>query len=124
MPNNDSLTFKTVKEFDKDFRKLKRKYQTLDNDLKRFETILKGLFPNIPPGTERISRLGENVKVPIYKAKHFHCKCLNKGSRSGFRVIFAFLEDELGVVFLEIYHHNKKDNHDKKRILKYFAEEE
>ena len=124
MPNNESLLLHKIDEFERDLKKLKKKYNTLETDLKKFEEILMGLFPNVPSGTERISRLGEQVKVPIYKAKHFRCECLRKGSRSGFRVIFTFLEDELGIVFIEIYHHNKKSNHDKNRILKYFAEDD
>ncbi|MBZ2166633.1 hypothetical protein [Methanobacterium spitsbergense] len=122
--NNDSLTFRKVEEFEKELKKFKKKYRTLEDDLVRFEEVLKGLLPNTPPGTHRISRLGHTIKVPIYKATHFHCKCLNKGSRSGFRLIFAFLEDELGIVFIEIYHHNKKDIEDRERIFKYFKEKE
>lgn len=126
MQNNGSLSFTRVDEFKRDLKKLKKKYKTLETDLIRFELILKGLFPEVPTGAKRISRLGENVKVPIYKAKHFYCKCLNKGSRSGFRVIFAFLEDEFGVVFIEIYYKSKnsRTNHNKKRILKYFEEKD
>lgn len=124
MENSSSLTFRRVKEFEKEFKKLKKKYRSLEDDLARYEKILKGLFPKTPPGSERISRLGNKIKVPIYKEKHFYCECLNKGSRSGLRIIYAIIEDQMGIVFIELYHHNKKDNADIKRIQKYFEDKE
>jgi len=79
-------------------------------------------LPNHLPGTFRISGLGEEVKVPIYKLKHFRCKSLKgKGSRSGIRVIYAYQQDKDKVTLIEVYHKNKQENENRERILKYFA---
>lgn len=115
--------FLQVDEFQKDLKKLNKKFKSLNDDLKNnFCDVLEAELPNHLPGTIQISGLGEDVKVPIYKVKHFRCKSLKgKGSRSGIRVIYAYEWDEDKVTLIEIYYKNKKQNHDKKRILKYFT---
>ncbi len=108
----------------KTLKKLNKKYKSLNNDLKNnFCEVLDLELPHHLPGTFQISGLGEEVKVPIYKLKHFRCKSLKgKGSRSGIRVIYAYDNDEDKVTLIEIYYKiNEKQNHDKKRILKYFS---
>ena len=114
--------FLQVPEFQKDIEKLNKKFRTLYDDLATFNNALKAVLPNRLPKIVRISGLGREVKVPIYKVKHFRCKSLKgKGSRSGIRVIYAYEWDEDKVTLIEIYYKNKKQNHDKKRILKYFT---
>ena len=114
--------FLQVPEFQKERKKLNKKYPSLNDDLKNnFCDVLEAELPNHLRGTVRISSLGEDVKVPIYKVTHFRCKSLKgKGSRSGIRLIYAYNWNEDKVTFIEIYY--KKDestNHDEKRIRKY-----
>lgn len=115
--------FLQVDEFKKDLKKLNKKYKSLNNDLKsNFCEVLDLELPNHLPGTFRISGLGEEVKVPIYKLKHFRCKSLKgKGSRSGIRVIYAYDNDEDKVTLIEIYHKSKQENENRERILKHFT---
>ena len=113
--------FLQVDEFKKDLKKLNKKYKSLNNDLKsNFCEVLDLELPNHLPGTFRIFGLGEEVKVPIYKLKHFRCKSLKgKGSRSGIRVIYAYDNDEDKVTLIEIYHKSNQENENRERILKY-----
>ncbi|MEA1957758.1 MAG: hypothetical protein U9N01_05325 [Euryarchaeota archaeon] len=115
--------FLQVDEFKKELKKLNKKYKSLNNDLKsNFCEVLDLELPNHLPGTFRISGLGEEVKVPIYKLKHFRCKSLKgKGSRSGIQVIYAYDNDEDKVTLIEIYYKSKQENENRERILKYFA---
>lgn len=113
--------FSQVPEFQKDIEKLNKKFRTLYDDLATFNNALKAVLPNRLPKTVRISGLGREVKVPIFKVRRFRCQYLKKGSNSGIRVIYAYERDEDMVVLIEIYYKNKKQNHDKKRILKYFT---
>jgi mRNA-degrading endonuclease RelE of RelBE toxin-antitoxin system len=83
---------------------------------------LEATLPNHLNGTFQISDLGQDVKVPVYKVKHFRCKALKgKGVKSGIRVIYAYEEYKDMVTLIEIYHKNKKENEDRDRILKYFT---
>ena len=55
--------------------------------------------------------------------KHFRCRALKKGSRSGIRVVYAYLEDEDRIEFVEVYYKKKDDRDcDRDRILKYYSQ--
>jgi len=100
-----------------------KKYKHLKEDFERFKKALEISQPQEMRGTFRISDLGVNVKIPIYKVKHFRSQDFKgKGSKSGFRIIYAHMNKEHKIIFIEFYHKNNKTNHDVKRIKKYFEE--
>ncbi len=114
------MVFTTVPEFDSEFDRLLKKYRSLEEDLK----VLKAVLLKYPRGYEpvvfRIPGLG--IETEIYKVKNFRCKALNRGSRSGIRVIYAYLEATQEIKFVEIYYKEKDDvDCNKERIRKYFA---
>lgn len=114
-------TFEEVPEFTNDIKKLGKKYHHFDGDFERFKIILQTCLPEHPRGTFRIAGLGHTVKTPIYKVKDFRSiDFKGKGSRSGFRIIYAYLQEKDHVIFIEAYHKNKQENEDKNRIYKYF----
>lgn len=109
--------------FEKDFKKLLKRYKTLQDDFDLFiKTQLrlyhkekidnKGIFP--------VSDIG--VAYPeIYKAVKFACKSLKgKGARSGIRIIYAYYQDKDIIEFIEIYYKGDKENEDRRRIVKYY----
>jgi len=102
-------------EFEKDLTKIKF---DIEEDFERFEKALLAEFPKTLPGVVVISNLGEGL-LPVYKARKFRCKALQKGSMSGIRVIYTYDKYEDKIIFIEIYYKGKKENHDKDRILKY-----
>ena len=117
------VKFEAVPEFSKELKKLSKKYKSLNEGFEKFRTVLTKKLPNHTPGTFEISDLGANVKTPIYKVTHFRSKDFKgKGSRSGFRIIYAHMQDSEKIIFIEIYHKNNKSNHDIERIKKYFEE--
>ncbi len=110
-------------EFKKDFKKLSKKFRTLDEDLNAFIANQLKLThkKNIDNrGVIRISDLG--IECPlIYKAKKFACKTLKgKGAASGIRIIYAYYEQEDIIEFIEIYYKGDKENEDRNRILGYY----
>lgn len=120
------MKFKNVKEFDKEYKKLTKKHKGLEKDFGRFVKVLMADCTSLT-GLKKFSNLGKKVKTPIYKATKFRCKAINKGSKSGFRIIFAFecKHEENLVTFIEFYNHSGKPEGyggDKKRIKKYFEE--
>ncbi len=113
-------------EFKKDFKKLSRRFRTLDEDLNSFIANQLKLThkKNIDNrGVIRISDLG--IQQPqIYKAKKFACKALKgKGAASGIRVIYAYYEQEDIVEFIEIYYKGDKENENRDRILSHYGKE-
>ena len=113
--------FLEVSEFTKGLKKLNKKYKTINDDLETFCKALKAVLPNHLPKTVQISGLGQDVKIPIFKARRFRCKYLGGGRNSGIRIIYAYEQDKDRVTLIEIYPKNKKENEDRDRVLKYFT---
>lgn len=110
-------------EFEKDFKKLIKKFRTLDEDLNTFIVNQLKLTHKLNidnKGVVRISDLG--IEYPkIYKARKFPCKVLKgKGAASGIRIIYAHYEDENIIEFVEIYYKGNKENEDRERILRHY----
>ena len=106
-------------EFDRDIKRLLKRFQTLEEDL---ETLVnKSLYifhkQNIYQEIFQISGLG--IQYPkIYKVRNFACRSLKgKGARSGIRLIYAYFEDMDKIELIEIYYKGDKENEDRIRIL-------
>jgi len=114
------MEFSHLPEFDKEFKRLLKKYRTLRADLKLLKSVLETYPRGYPPGIIRISGLG--IETETYKVKHFRCKALkHKGSRSGIRIIYAYFEEEQKIEFIEIYYKEKDDIRcNRERILRYY----
>lgn len=113
-----------VDEFRKDFKKLVKKFRTLNDDLETFITNQLKLSHKLNidnKGVVRIADLG--IEYPkIYKARKFSCKTLKgKGAASGIRIIYAYYENEDSIEFIEIYYKGEKKNEDRERICKYYG---
>ena len=113
------MEFDSLTEFDKELKRLLRKYRSLNEDIEVLKKYLRITPGNNPPRVIRIPGLG--LETEIYKVKHFRCRALNKGCRSGIRVIYAFFPDNPKIIFSEIYYKEKDDTDcDKERIKRYF----
>ncbi|MEA3420048.1 MAG: hypothetical protein U9Q97_00030 [Acidobacteriota bacterium] len=115
---------RSIREFEKDLKKLTKRFRTLKDDLDIFTEKQLQLFHKLGidnKGIVQISNLGiEHPK--IYKARKFACRSLKgRGSASGIRVIYAYFEDEDCVEFIEIYYKGDKKNEDSERILRYYS---
>ncbi len=112
-------------EFEKDLKRLSKRFRTLKEDLKIFVDNQLKLYHKLGidnRGCVRISDIG--ISYPeIYKARKFACKSLKgKGAASGIRVIYAYYNKENVIEFIEIYYKGDKENEDKKRILQTYKE--
>ncbi|MCD4761389.1 hypothetical protein K8R32_00330 [bacterium] len=108
------MNFKTTREFNKNFKKLSKKYRTLDEDLLEFKKILK----KFPFGLGRhFCVLNKIEAVYIVKARFF-CRSLKK---KDLRIIYAYIEKHqivelVGIEFIELYFKGNKEREDSKRI--------
>ena len=111
-----------VLEFEKDLRKLVRRFASLEDDLEIFIKVAMNAFHKQNVDSQavlRISDLGIN-SPKIYKARKFACKALKgKGVQSGIRIIYAYHEEEDMIEFIEIYYKGDKASEDRARIVKY-----
>jgi len=110
-------------EFNKDLKKLLKKFKTLEEDLEIFIEKGLNLYHKLKidnKGIIPISGLG--IDYPkIYKARKFACRSLRgRGAHSGIRVIHAYFEDTDTIELIEIYYKGDKETENRARIFKYY----
>ncbi|OGW48046.1 MAG: hypothetical protein A2Y66_00410 [Nitrospirae bacterium RBG_13_41_22] len=112
-----------VPEFEKDMKKLVRRFTSLEEDLQTFIRVAMNLFHKQNIDSQAIFHISDiGIRSPkIYKVKKFACKALKgKGVQSGIRVIYAYDEEKDGVDFIELYYKGDKESENRDRIMKYF----
>jgi mRNA-degrading endonuclease RelE of RelBE toxin-antitoxin system len=116
------ISYEETREFQKDFKRLLKKYPSLGDDLKLVKTAAIELFH-----IHKINNLSVfpiphfcSEEIQICKIKKFACRALKgRGSKSGIRVIYAFHGKTLKVDFIEIYFKGEQENEDRERIKGY-----
>ncbi|MFA5803209.1 MAG: hypothetical protein WC879_01070 [Melioribacteraceae bacterium] len=112
-----------LSEFEKEKKKLLKRFRTLDEDLDNFINVQLKLFHKLGidnNAVEQISDLGIS-KPNIYKVKKFACKSLKgKGVQSGIRIIYSYFENDDRIEFVEIYYKSDKENEERDRIKRLY----
>ena len=118
------ITYKNTSGFDKDLKRLLKKFRTLEEDIEVAKTNAIELFhlKNIDNNSvEPIPNFCSD-ELKICKIKKFACKALKgRGVQSGIRVIYAYHVSTKTVDFIEIYFKGESENEDKERIKQYLA---
>lgn len=113
------MKFDELIEFNKDLKKLIKKYRSLSDDLGIVKKVLEVTPDERPPFSFQIDSLG--IDTCVIKVKKIACKSLKgKGVNSGLRLIYAYFPLDRKIVFIELYHKNTKEIEDRKRILDNF----
>lgn len=113
------MIFDELDEFKKDFKRLLKKYKTLNEDFEIIKKVLEAAPDERPPVSYRISGLG--IETYVVKMKRIACRAMKgKGSNTGLRLIYAYEKNLERIAMIEFYHKNEKENEDKERIKKYF----
>ena len=115
------MRFEELPDFQKEFRKLGRKFKTLPDDFARF----KGKVEDSPPqfgravgGHAEIIRQSEGLLIVKGRMR---CEYLRESS---LRVIYGFIEQSLLAQFIEIYFKGDKEAHNKQRVQTYIDQYE
>jgi mRNA-degrading endonuclease RelE of RelBE toxin-antitoxin system len=98
--------------FEKELDRLARKFRTLPEDLERLKNVL-ALDPTGP--SQHRTVLHRSEKTCIVKG-HLFCKALRRDS---LRIIYAYHEARVTIVWIEVYHKADKTNEDRARISDY-----
>ena len=105
-----NLNIKTLECFNKDIKKLFKKYKQLPNDLK----LLKDeLFKNPKSGIE----LGNSC----YKIRLANSS-IPTGKSGGFRIIYYYIDSQNNLYLMSMYSKNELENIDDKTILNILKE--
>lgn len=113
------INYELLPEFEKDFKALLKRFQTLDSDFERFKKF--SIEPHFEQNVETTSfvkiegNCGE--KYSSYKVRKFACRALmGKGSQSGIRIIFIWEPNSRKITFVEMYFKGDKALEDKERL--------
>lgn len=117
-----TISYGRTEEFKKDFKKLLKKFRSLEEDLALVKVAAIELFH-----IKKIDNLSVfpiqgycTDDILICKLKKFACKTLKgRGSKSGIRIIHAFRIKTFRVDFIEIYFKADQENEDRERIRQY-----
>lgn len=107
------INYRHHDKFEKQLKKLIKKYRTLEEDLEIAKKFAIEAFHLEKINNEAVWLIPKFDKkiVQIYKLKKFSCKALKgKGNRSGIRIIYAFYPEKFEVEFLEIYFKERDDS--------------
>src|SRR3989338_4275976 len=106
--------FSYLPEFEKEFSRLLKKYRSLSEDIEKFKRFIlenpTGLGKNFA-----IIHSTENSKV--VKARMM-CRSLKDRS---IRIIYAYHQNTLTFMYIEIYFKGDKENEDQARIREYLG---
>ena len=116
------INYGETPEFQKDFKKLLKKFKSLEEDLELAKVAAIELYH-----IQKINNLSVfpiqgfcSEEIQICKIKKFACKALKgRGSKSGIRLIYTFHCQICKVEFSEIYFKGEKENEDCERIKNY-----
>jgi len=113
------MKFEELDAFQKDLRRLLKKFRTLESDLDVVRQDLADEPGEHPPFSYRIEGLG--ITTCIIKVKKIACRALKgRGVNSGLRLIYAWFEQEQRIVFVELYYKGEKELEDRERIFRHF----
>ena len=108
------MKFEETPEFRKDLKRLNKKYRSLSADLQTFRGIIAA-NPLGNPGHFRV--ITSTDQFHIIKAR-MQCRYL---IGPVLRVVYAYIEVQRRVEFIELYFKGDKENEDRERIQRYLA---
>lgn len=106
------MSFKETPEFQKAFKRLKKKYLSLDQDLAEFKKVVS-VFPE--GRGKHFALLTEKAGIKIIKARLF-CRYLKGES---LRIIYAYRQTAGLIEFIEVYAKSEQEEENQNLIKNY-----
>lgn len=119
------ITYKSTSGFDKDLKRLLKKFRTLEDDIEVAKKNAIELFHLMNIDNNSVEPIPNfcSDELKVYKIKKFACKALKgRGVQSGIRIIYAYYVSTNTVDFIEMYFKGESENEDKEKIKKYLAD--
>jgi hypothetical protein len=110
------MNFTYLSEFEKDVKRLLKRYISLNEDLNKIKLILE-VYPYARPPFSFLlfNKLNERS---IVKIKKIACLSLRgKGVNTGLRIIYIYNHHLNSIEFIEIYHKNEQSTEDQNRFI-------
>lgn len=105
-------TFCQLPEFEKELKKLSKKYPTLPSDIEDIKPILRETTTGIG---KNFSIIAATEDVQIVKVRIL-CESLHART---IRLIYAYHTDKIEFMYIELYFKGDKENENRERIKEY-----
>lgn len=118
------ITYKSTSGFDKDLKRLLKKFRTLEDDIEVAKKNAIELFHSLKVDNNSVELIPNfcSDEVKICKIKKFACKVLKgRDVQSGIRVTYAYYVSTHTVDFIEMYFKGESENKNKERIKEYLS---
>lgn len=107
-----TINFNELPEFQKEFKRLGKKYKSLSDDLQEFCNVVSV----VPLGNSKhFNVITQTELFCVVKARLF-CRYL-KGT--SLRIVYSYFEQKQRIEFIELYFKGDKENEDRERIKEY-----
>ena len=116
------IRYSSTQAFEKDLRKLSKKFPSLIDDLETAKTFAIELCHIGNINKQAIFAIPNYCReeIKMYKLKKFACRSLKgRGVMSGIRIIYAFDVRTQEVCFVEMYFKGESEMEDKGRMREY-----
>lgn len=116
------ISYRNTPEFNKDLKRLLKKFKTLESDIEIAKNNAIELFHvlNIDNNSIELIPSFYSEDIKICKIRKFACKSLvGRGVQSGIRIIYAYNVSGKTVDFIEIYFKGESEVEDRERIRMY-----
>ena len=110
------IHFDELSIFQKEFKKLKKRYKSLSEDLQEFQKVVSVS----PLGNKKHFFVIKQINTLYIIKVRFFCKYL-KGS--SLRIVYAYFQQDEKIQFIELYYKGNKKNEDTDRIKKYLKDQ-
>jgi len=114
------MTIEALEAFQKDIKKYQKKYATLAGDIALVKKVIL-VHPQVRPPFSYLLQTAQTVSAVIKVKKIASRSFKGRGVQSGFRLIYAFFEEEERIVLIELYHKSKQANENRERIKAFLA---
>lgn len=119
MTTPTKISYSSTDAFQKDFKRLLKKFRSLEDDLETAKRNAIELYHLKNIDNHAVFRMPDfgTDEIHVYKIRKFACKTLKgRGAMSGIRIIYAYYPAIQKVEFIEIYFKSTKENEDRDRI--------
>lgn len=106
------IKFNELPEFQKELKQLAKKYKSLPGDLQEFCRVV----PVNPFGSSKHCKVITQTEILSIIKSRFFCRYL-KGS--SLRIVYAYIESNTTIEFIELYYKGDKENENSERIKEY-----
>ena len=116
------ITYNSIDSFDKDLKRLAKKFPSLPEDLALVKRAAIELFHLKKINNQAVFPIPDfcSETFQVCKIKKFACRSLKgRGVKSGIRITYFFDVQKLEVVFIEMYFKSDQENENRERIREY-----